>query len=54
MNLFRDLDEEEREEFRKWARDHYEPFTEIKGFWHTTIQEECVRINGETRIEFVQ
>lgn len=47
MNLFRSLNEEEVAQFKKWARDNYEPFTPIKGFWHPVIQVECARINAE-------
>jgi hypothetical protein len=47
MKLFRDLSEEEEMEFRQWARDHYEPYTEIKGVWHWTVQDECVKINKQ-------
>ena len=47
MNLFRDLEDSEVEEFKKWARDNYEPLTPIKGVWHPVVQQECVRINEE-------
>jgi hypothetical protein len=47
MNLFRDLTSEEEAEFRQWARDHYEPFNEIKGIWHPCVQDECRKMNEE-------
>ena len=47
MKQFRDLDEEEVEVFRKWARDNYKPYNQIKGVWHPVIQEECVKMNRE-------
>ena len=47
MNLFRELTPKEEKEFRKWARDNYEPFTEIKGIWHPVVQDECVKMSKE-------
>ncbi len=48
MRLFRDVEGTEEEvEFRKWARDNYTPFSEIKGIWHPIVQDECVKINKE-------
>jgi hypothetical protein len=47
MNLFRELSEEEKEDFRKWARENYIPFSPIQGIWHPVVQEECTRINKE-------
>ena len=47
MKLFRNLTTEEEDEFRQWARDNYEPFSEIKGVWHPVVQDECVKINQE-------
>ncbi len=43
--LFKQLTEEEEEEFREWARENYEPLSEIKGIWHPVVQAECVKIN---------
>ena len=45
FKMFKDLDSIEEKEFRKWARENYEPLTEIKGVWHPTIQEECAEMN---------
>lgn len=45
MDLFRKLDAEEEQEFRKWARDNYEPFAPINGCWHPVVQDECRKIN---------
>lgn len=47
MKLFRELNGDEIAEFRKWARDNYEPFAPIKGVWHPEVQKECVEINRE-------
>jgi len=46
MKLFRDLNPEEEEQYRQWARDNYKPFSEISGLWHPAVQDECVRINS--------
>lgn len=53
MRLFKDLTDEEQAQFRQWARDNYKPFTEIQGFWHPIVQEECVLINRETNLRFL-
>ena len=45
--LFKQLTEEEEKEFRAWARENYEPLSEIKGIWHPVVQAECVKINDE-------
>ena len=51
MKLFRDLNEDEQVEFRQWARDNYEPFTEINVAWHPIVREECAKINTENLIK---
>jgi len=43
--LFRGLDEEEINDFRQWACDHYEPGSEIRPYWHPIVRRECERIN---------
>jgi len=50
MKLFRELDENEKQEFRKWAQDNYKPFTDIKGIWHPIVQEEYIKINKDTEL----
>jgi hypothetical protein len=47
MKMFRSLESQEEQEFRKWARDNYKPFDPIKGIWHPIVQEECVKMNKE-------
>ena len=47
MKLFKDLSEKEVVEFKKWARENYKPFDEIKGIWHPVVQAECVEMNKE-------
>ena len=43
--MFKSLNSDEVEEYRVWAKDNYEKFSEIKGIWHPVIQDECRRIN---------
>lgn len=43
--FFRKLTPAEERKFCKWARDNYEPGSEIKGTWHPVVQDECVEIN---------
>jgi len=47
MNLFRILTEEEKKEFRQWARDNYIPLDRISPVWHPEVQDECIKINLE-------
>lgn len=43
--MFRTLDEEEKKQFKKWARDNYVPGEEISEVWHPVVREECARMN---------
>jgi hypothetical protein len=43
--MFRDLSNEEAEEFRQWARDNYIPGSPISSIWHPVVQQECNLIN---------
>lgn len=52
MKLFRELTEKEQDEFRRWARENYQPFSEIKGIWHPAVQEECTKMNREAELTF--
>lgn len=52
MKLFRDLTPEEEDSFRDWARQNYQPFSEISGVWHPVIQDEARRINEQTELDF--
>ena len=48
MDLFRnDITEDEKETFRRWARENYKPFDPIIGVWHPIVQAECVKMNEE-------
>jgi hypothetical protein len=50
MKLFRELSKKEEKDFRKWARDNYKAFTDIKGTWHPVVQDECRKINQESHV----
>lgn len=41
MNIFRQLDQSEIPEFRKWARDNYKPGDRINPVWHPVVRSEC-------------
>lgn len=49
--MFRELSAEEIQEFKQWARDNYEPLTNISNLWHPVIQEECHTINAEVAVD---
>ena len=53
VNLFKELTAEEEIEFRQWARDNYICFSDISGIWHTVVQDECQKMNGEAYLEDV-
>ena len=45
--LYRLLTDEEKQDFREWARVNYHAFEPIEGIWHPIVQRECVRMNEE-------
>ena len=45
--IYKELNEKEIEEFKKWARDNYVPNSEINSAWHPVVKEECKKINDE-------
>jgi hypothetical protein len=45
--MFRSLTEEEKKEFRTWARENHKPGDKIEMFWHPVVQDECVKIDEE-------
>lgn len=51
MIMFRELTKSEIVDFKQWARDNYEPLTEIKSFWHPVVQAECHAINAEIAVD---
>ena len=48
MNMFRDLNDIEIQEFRQWARDNYKVNTPIEdSIWHPHVVMECQLMNEE-------
>ena len=43
--LFKQLTDEEKADYRRWARENYEPLSTIEGIWHPVVQQECAEIN---------
>lgn len=41
------LTAEQETKFRAWAREHYQPNSEISEVWHPAVQDECQKINTE-------
>ena len=39
--LHRDLDDNEEQEFRQWARDNFNVLDKIECSWHPIIKQEC-------------
>jgi hypothetical protein len=46
---FRKLNKKEELQFRLWARENYQPFTQIDELWHPVVREECLQMNVEQR-----
>jgi hypothetical protein len=45
--MFRELSNEEAEEFRRWARANYQRGGAINSVWHPVVQAECLVMNRE-------
>jgi hypothetical protein len=45
--FFKRLSEEEKPEYRRWARDNYSAGSEIEAHWHPVVREECRKMNDE-------
>ena len=45
--IFKKLSSKEEAEYRLFARNNYDLFSEIPGYWHPVIQDECVKMNLE-------
>jgi hypothetical protein len=46
-DFFKKLSEEEKPEYRRWARDNYRAGSEIKAHWHPVVREECRKMLTE-------
>jgi len=44
---FRPLTTEEEQEFRRWARENWEPGREVNGLWHPVVRDECRKMEVE-------
>lgn len=54
MNMFRELNKQEVEEFKKWARDNFDPKSDTPNpVWHPVIQQECAKMLVEMGDEFM-
>jgi hypothetical protein len=47
MNMFRELNDKEVEEFKLWARENYVTGTEVNEAYHPVVQAECDLMNRE-------
>ncbi len=48
--MFRDLNEQEQQEYRKWARDNFDPSVDmINSVWHPVVRDECNKIIDEAQ-----
>jgi len=45
--LFRELNDDEVNQFKQWARDNYVLGTEVSKLWHPVVREECERMEQE-------
>ena len=54
MLIFRELNDKEQQEFRKWARDNYKLGSEINSVWHPIVIKECELMNKEKRNSIAQ
>ena len=46
--LFRDLTDQEEEEFRQAARESYKPGQPVSDLWHPIYRDECYKITKES------
>ena len=51
--IFRDLSQQEEQEFRQWARNNYKTLEPIEGIWHPVIQDECRKMNETVHLDLV-
>jgi hypothetical protein len=47
--LFRELDQNEMLEFKKWARENYKAGEHVSSLWHPVVRAECEQINWEEK-----
>lgn len=50
MSMFRELSEQEVEEFKKWARDNFDPSSDmLNPVWHPVVRDECNKMIAEAQ-----
>ena len=49
--FFIKLDDETEKPFREWARENYDPGSEVSGVWHPVVRDECRKMNEEAGYE---
>ncbi len=48
--MFRDLNEQEKQEYRKWARDNFDPSSDLLNpVWHPVVRDECNKMIAEAQ-----
>ena len=48
MNIWRELNPIEEEQFKQWARDNWSIGDDINPTWHPVVKEECLKILEES------
>tara|TARA_R100000963_G_scaffold34343_1_gene27846 strand:+ start:1013 stop:1249 length:237 start_codon:yes stop_codon:yes gene_type:complete len=51
---FLELSPDQEVVFRKWARENYKALDPIKEVWHSSVQDECEKMNQEFKITYEQ
>lgn len=49
MSLFRQLSPGEEIQFRRWARENFDPAVEPSPLWHPVVRDEWAKIEGENQ-----
>lgn len=46
-SFFRELNDQEVEQFKQWAKDNFKPDMEINETWHPVVRQELARLQAE-------
>ena len=46
-SFFRELSNDETQEFQKWARENWKIGDKVRSIWHPVVQEECAKMLDE-------
>ena len=49
MSIYRELNPEEEQDFRDWARENFKPGGEVNQAWHPVVRDECLKIELESK-----